>query len=445
MTPNGDYSKWTVELREGVLFHDGTPCDAAAVKGSIDAVRSGSITSAALQPIVNTVVLDSTTLRIDLSSPWIPFPAYLASQLGYICAPAMLKSANQGADRPIGTGPFRFVEWKPGIHLIVKKNKSYWQKAYPYLDGITFTPIADPGTRTEALESGTIDILHTQYPASVRNFLGKRPAYNVIEGNPPPGAEPDIDFIMLNCMQPPTSDIDVRRALAMATDKDQLQKTFGAGLTTVVDGPFQPGSAYYTPTAYPAYNPRAAKALIQSYEQRTGKQLAIQLGTISGPEYAGIESALAVQWAQLGIKVNPSQYDLSTFIFYAAEGGYQAFTFEQFSATDPDQNYIWWSTQTVAPVGKVSLNLARNSDRKIQAALEVGRSNPDQAARVEAYQTVAKQLAIDLPYLWISKTLWAAVTQPYIAGVESQTLPGGTAGIGFDNGSFLVHQIRRNA
>jgi len=432
-----------VKMRPGVMFHNKQPCDAAAVAKSIDAVRSGYITSEAIKPIDNVTVTDPLTLEIHMSQPWIPFAAYLASQLGYICAPEMLDSTGQGADNPIGTGPFIFRQWVPGDHLTVTKNPHYWQKGFPYLDEITFRPIPENGTRDTAMEAGTIQIMHTQAPQSVATFL-HRPGFTTIEGIEPPGSEPDIDFIMFNCDTPPTNNPDVRRALVLATNPVPLKETYGANITEIVNGPFQAGSAYYCDTAYPAYNPREARALVSKYEHDTGGPLTVSLDTITGSTYTEIISILQSQWGAVGINVDTGQIGFSTFLLEAVLGRFEAATFEQFSATDPDQNYVWWSTQTLGPDGGVSLNIARNNNPVIQAALETGRQSAVQEERVTAYQTVAKQLAIDLPYLWLAKTIWAAVTLPYVEGVATQTLPGGIPGIGFDDGSFLVHQIRLN-
>ncbi len=125
-------------------------------------------------------------------------------------------------------------------------------------------------------------------------------------------------------------------------------------------------------------------------------------------------------------------------------GSYQAVTFQQFSATNPDQNYVWWSTTTWGKTGSISLNLARNYDTAIETALQQGRRSADQATRVAAYQEVAKRLAEDLPYLWLGDTLWAGISAPEVAGLADQTLPDGSAGLGFSDGVFLLHPLRLN-
>jgi peptide/nickel transport system substrate-binding protein len=443
VTPNTDYTQWTVKLRKGVYFHDGTVCDAAAVKGSLDAIRESLITGSAVRPMTGTKLVDAGTVLIELDQPWVPFDSYLASQLGYVAAPAMLRDgSNQGGSKPIGTGPFVFHDWVPGDHLSATRNPHYWQKGYPYLDRITFRPVADPGSRSEALRGGGVQLIHTNYALSVKSFLGDA-NFRVIEDTLPAGAEPGVDFIMLNCAKPPTDDLTIRRALAMATDKQQLQQTFGAGITQLVSGPFQPGSVYYAPTPYPAFDPAGAKRLISAWTAQHGAPPAITLGSIPGPEYEDILAVVGHQWSQAGVKVTTNQVEQSEFLTDALFGNYQAVTFEQFFATDPDQNFVWWSAATAA-AGGISLNLARNSDPAIQSALETGRTSSDPSTRVAAYRQVADRLAVDLPYLWVSKALWAAISLPEVAGVTGQRLPDGSLGMGCVDGTFPVHALRLN-
>lgn len=443
VTPSSDYTSWTVKMRPGVHFHDGTVCDGAAIKASLDAVRAGLITGIALKPITGTRLVDAMTVLIELDEPWVPFDSYLASQLGYIAAPAMLRSANQGTNKPIGTGPFIFDEWRPNDHLTVKRNPHYWQKGYPYLDEIVFRPTSDPGTRTEALLSGAVQIIHTNYPASVKTFQGNS-RFSIVRGSPPANSEPDVDFIMLNCDKEPTNDIDLRRALVQAIDKHQLESTYGANITQLVSGPFQPGSSYYSATPYPSFDAAAAAAGVASYTARHGKAPQIEISTIPGPEYQEVLAIVQQQWTAAGVQVTTSQVETSAFISAAVFGAYQAVTFEQFSATDPDQNYPWWSTSTYGPAGSISLNLSRNYDKAIQSALETGRHNPDPEARAEAYKTVANRLAVDLPFIWLGETLWAAIGETQVVGLTDQVLPDGSKSIGFADGVCLVHQIRMN-
>lgn len=439
-TSNPDFTKWTFTLRPGVEFHSGEPLDAAAVVNSLEAVRTGIVTSQTMKPIESMKATGKLTLEIDVNVPWPAFPSYLSGQIGYICSPKMLASSQQGATKPIGTGPYLFGSWEPGNHLTTTRNPRYWQKGRPYLDTLTFKPLLDNTTRAQSLESGVIDVMHCQAPQTIKPFF-TNDKFQVILGKLPPRAEPDVDFIMLNLDNPLLADKTVRQALAMAINRDVLRESYGADLVETVSGPFTPGEVWYAPTGYPAYDTTSAKKLISTYTARTGQKPTIKLTTIEGPQYLEVASVIQQQWQAIGVTTTVGQVDFTEFVTNAVVGAYEACTFEQFGATDPDQNYIWWSTDTYGKIGAVSLNMARNQDSRIQAALDKGRSSTNLQERAEQYQAVSKYLAEDLPYLWLDKTYWTAVTASDVVGVTDQVLPGNVPGIGFNNGAFLVQSL----
>lgn len=441
VTPNADHTAFTIGLRPGVTFHSGAPCDASAVANSLEAIVHGYITGQSVKPITSIKTQGTDTVIVNVDEPWPAFPSYLAGQLGYICSPKMLASTNQGATTPDGTGPYSLVDWVPNSHLTAARNPNYWQKGYPYLDQITFKPIIDNQARESALKAGSVQAFHCQYPVTIKDFFGDK-SYQVILGKLPPRAEPDVDFIMLNVAKPPLDDLEVRQALAMAINKTDLLDTYGAKITVPVSGPFQPGSIWYTPTSYPSYNPTAAKRLIDKYKATHGNQPpTINLTTIVGPAYATVVEIVQANWQKIGVNCQVGQVEFAQFLTNTVIGDYQAATFEQFGATDPDQNYIWWSTDTYAPPGQVSLNIARNRDPVIQTALNKGRTSTVLSDRIAAYQDVARRLADDLPYLWTGKTFWALLAKEGTAGYTGQKLPDGATSIGFANGAFLVHQL----
>ena len=114
-------------------------------------------------------------VTINMKTPWAPFPYYLAqAQTGYIAAPSMLNSSDGGTSHPIGTGPFVFQDWVPNSHMTATRNPHYWRKGYPYLNSITFKPIIDPNARADALQTGEIDIMHTNSPSSLLQFRGNK-------------------------------------------------------------------------------------------------------------------------------------------------------------------------------------------------------------------------------------------------------------------------------
>ena len=110
VTPNADYSEWTITMRPNVVFHDGTSCDAAAIVGSLEHFLSGEYSFTA-KPIEHITATGPLTVSVKMNQPWVPFDAYLAGgiggQLAWTIAPAMIANKN-GTNHPIGTGPFVF-------------------------------------------------------------------------------------------------------------------------------------------------------------------------------------------------------------------------------------------------------------------------------------------------------------------------------------------------
>ncbi|HEY4028533.1 MAG TPA: ABC transporter substrate-binding protein, partial [Candidatus Dormibacteraeota bacterium] len=143
---SADYMQWTIKLRSGITFHDGSPLDATVVKANLDGVAQSPLTGPALFNLDKVTVVDPMTVMVTTKSPWVPFPIYLTGQLGHIAGLKQLADTS-GKASPIGTGPFVFKEWLPGDHFTATRNPSYWRQGLPYLDSITYKPIPDPQSR----------------------------------------------------------------------------------------------------------------------------------------------------------------------------------------------------------------------------------------------------------------------------------------------------------
>ena len=125
----------------------------------------------------------------------------------------------------------------------------------------------------------------------------------------------------------------------------------------------------------------------------------------------------------------------------ALAGKYQALGWRQFGAVDPDLNYIFWSTTTVSS-GSLSINMARNADPHDRegAARRPGRA-PTRSVREAAYKTVNKRLALDLPYLWTDRAVWAVIGDPTVQNFNNPTTPQGQPAFGMIGGSIWPTQI----
>ena len=138
------------------------------------------------------------SVTITMKNPWAPFPYYLAqAQTGYVAAPSMLNAADGGTANPVGTGPFVFQDWVPNSHMTAKRNPHYWRKGYPYLNSITYKPIINANSRADALETGEIDIMHTNDPDGILLFRGNK-KYAYYDNSGQVLGQPTVQCVMLN-------------------------------------------------------------------------------------------------------------------------------------------------------------------------------------------------------------------------------------------------------
>jgi ABC-type transport system substrate-binding protein len=444
VTPNADYTAWTITVRPNVVFHDGTACDGAALTANFQAQKASLLLGIILGPIVDSITQAGPLgVTVTMKSPWVSFPLYLAGGIGgqsaYMCAPSMLAAKNGGTTQPVGTGPFVFKQWVPNSHFTATANPHYWRPGLPHLDEITFKPIIDENARAEALRSGTIDIMVTDTPQIILQFRGNKD-YAYIDDSTHIVGEPDMGCILLNCGAAPFNDPTVRRAAAMAINRTQYVKEIDENVLPVSHGLFTPGSPYYSATAYPNYNPTEAKKLVKQVEKTTGKPVSFTFGSTNGPASVREQEYLQQALQDVGFVVKTNIVEQNDLVNDALAGTFEALEWRQFGAVDPDLNYIFWSNTTVLS-SSLAVNMARNLDPQLQAALELGRQSTDASARATAYQTVNKRLAIDLPYLWLDRSVWSVESTLKVQNWNNPTTPTGAPAFGMIAGSIWPTQI----
>jgi len=439
ITPNADSTVFTITLRPGIVFHDGTPLDANALHLNIEKQIASALGGPAYAGHIAAVsVTGPLAVTITMNTSWAPFPYYLAqAQFGYVAAPSMLNNPN-GTSHPIGTGPFVFSEWIPNSHMTATANPHYWRKGYPYLRSITYKPIIDANARVDALETGEVDIIHTNSPSSLLQFRDDN-KWSHYDNSGQVLGQPTVQSIMLNTAAEPFNNHTLRVAMAKCINRAQYAKAIDKGIDGPMNGLFLPGSPYYTTTAYPAYDPAGAAKLVQQVQQQTGKPVSFTLNSTSNSDVFRAAQFLQQAFQQAGMQVSINIVAQATIISDALAGSYQATYWRQFGAVDPDLNYVWWSTQTTAP--PLALNMARNSDPRIQAALLAGRTTSDKAARVKAYQQINQYLAEDIPYLWLVRDTWAVIANPKVQNFANPTTLQGSKAVAFDEGVLWPTQI----
>ena len=297
---------WEFKLRKGVKFHNGEPFTAQSVKATIDyaldpATKSHFAAAAYWGLVKEVQIVDDFTVRFVTKQPWpnLVDSAALTNSL-MMPAKALKELGPQKlAEKPIGTGPFRFVEWKRDERLVLERNPDYWQGPAD-ASRVTFRFIPEFSARMAALLSAEIDIMKDVPPHAVEAIekSGRATLRATVSSR--------INYLALVNLKPgPMQDLRVRRAMNHAVDVDELIKQVLKGRASRMCGPLAPANVDYAPAECYKYDPARAQALFKEAGVDPTK-LQLTLDTPSGryPLDKDVSLAIAAQLQRLGIKAN---------------------------------------------------------------------------------------------------------------------------------------------
>ncbi len=245
ISPDG--KQVTFHLQRGVKFHDGTDFTAEVVKWNIERIldpQTKSPQRSQLEAAVAAVnVVDPSTVTFELKKPFPALLAALAERPGFIVSPDAVKQAGPNfARRPVGTGPFRFVEWVQDSRVTLERFADYWDKGKPYLDGVVFRVVPDPTVRLTMVRTGEVNIA-TDVDAKDVPALQADPNLKVSE------MQPAARWTALQWQvdKPPFNNKTLRQAIALATDRNELKNVLLRGFGESARGPVIPGFWWFDP------------------------------------------------------------------------------------------------------------------------------------------------------------------------------------------------------
>lgn len=304
-TISDDGLSYTFQLREGVIFHDGTTFESSDVVFSLDRARAEDSTNAQkalFAGIEGVEALGDSSVRIDLAAPQGNFLFNLAWGDAVMVAPESIEDIK---NLPIGTGAFRFEQWRRGDQISLSRNADYWGEPAS-LEAATFKFISEPTAAYAAMLAGDIDAFYS-YPAPENLAQFERdPRFTVLSGN----TEGET-ILAMNNQQAPFDDIRVRKAVSHAIDRQAIIDGAMFGYGTPIGSHFAPHNPDYVDlTANAAFDPALARDLLAqagyaegfsttlklpppSYARRGGEIIAAQLREV------GIEAEISfLEWAQ---------------------------------------------------------------------------------------------------------------------------------------------------
>jgi len=447
VTSNADFTKWTIELRSGIKFSDGTDLTAQVVKNNIDAYRGKYPKRSPLLFIFvfgyvkDVKATGPLTVEVDMNKPWSTFPAHLYEygRLGMM-GQAQLDSGKNCFNDLIGTGPFTFKksDWVVGDHLTVHKNPNYWRKdqdgnALPYLDSITFKPVIEKSTLVNGIQTGALDMAVTDDNLAIKEFMDLNKSGKIQLKQTDQNSE--ISYTIFNAKKLPFSNIHARLAFAYAIDADAYNKARQAGLLQQASGPFAPGVlGYLADSGLPHYDPAKAKSEVAAYKADTGKDLSFSLG---GTNSSDTLKSLQFQKQYLeaaGMKVTLHQAEESQYINDVIAGSFDAAGWRNHPGFDPDTQYVWWHCDNAPPATQPSTFPAANvcnnlvnftgfNDEAINKALDDGHTTTDATARQKAYEDLNREFAKQLWEAWGYYVIWSVPYANKLHGVNVLKLP----------------------
>jgi len=444
LTPNEDFSVWTIKLRAGIVFHDGTPLTSEAIKVHFEGILADPLTSLVPKQIFGSAnpvtIVDDLTATVTMAGSVATFPAWLTAQFGMIASPTWIAAAKEDAalnQEPVGTGPFTIDSRQLNTQTKFVKNPDYWQEGLPHLDSVTFIIATDGQARNQNMQAGDLDMMHTTNPEHLNEY---------IEDD---GFDEYIDelneetFLMMNMTKPPFDDVRVRQALAYGLDRETVIELNDAGFGTIANGLFHPDNLFYTEVDnFPQYDPAMAQSLIDEYctdvpAECDGGKITFEYKTTPSPDNDLFFQTVQELWSPLAT-ISKIPVEQAAFITEAAVGNYEMVLYRQFGALDPDYDGAFIDQRSL---GAISINWPRLDNDEIQALLLQQREEGDFETRKEIWGEITTKINEITPYIWINHTMWGIVAKLEVNGVVGFELPTGQTSYGMNEGRHSLANI----
>ncbi|HAQ06597.1 MAG TPA: glutathione ABC transporter substrate-binding protein GsiB, partial [Bacillus bacterium] len=294
---NSAATEFTFKLKQGIQFHDGTPFNADAVKVNIDRLANpdNNLKRHSLFALVKeTQVVDENTVKVILKEPFGAMINTFAHPAAMMISPKALEThGKEVALNPVGTGPFKFGEWKQSDHLKVIKNDSYWKDGSPKVDSITFKPTPENGARVAMLQTGEADFIYPVPTEQAESINGKDGI--VVENNP----SIIVRYLSMNTTKKPFDDPKVRQAINYAVNKDAFLKVVMNGFGSKLDSIIAPNTQFYAKQEVYEFNIEKAKQLLKEAGYENGFETKVW-GNNNSSTQKGMEF-VQQQLAQIGV------------------------------------------------------------------------------------------------------------------------------------------------
>lgn len=427
-----DLQSCELKLRSGVTFHDGTSCDAAAIKFNIERMMNKEINTTnrpLWDPVAGADVVDATTLVIRTSKPFAQLPNTLAHGSGAIVSPAAIEKSGEAgfAQSPVGAGPYMVDAFSAGQELKLKVFDGYWGDK-PGATGVIFRFIAEPATRINAITTAAVDVIDS-VPVQLVSQLSGNADIDVVRK---PGLRP-IGLAM-NLTRPALADVKVRQALNFAVPVTTIAEKVFYGFAKAPDSPLAFDAIGYKSVGELKFDPEKAKALLaeagytagsDGILAKDGAKLTLSLFAPDGlfPGDVAVAEIVAASLKQVGVDVQINKiekgaywdhlrqdkanlgFDLAMFGFNPsnASGTYHLASLFKSNADDNAKPDVW--------------NMGRYRNAEVDELLKTADSAPAEADRLAALGKAQELIWADAPYLWLQINENVSAVRKSVSGV----------------------------
>ena len=430
-TVSPDGRVYTFTLRQGVTFHDGGAFTAADVKysweracdpetgsdtaetylGDIQGV--GEVISGAKKEISGVKVLDDFTIEVTLDEPKAYFPYKLAYVTSWIVD---RKTIEQIEDTPIGTGPFKLVEYDEGEVMILARNENYYRN-FVSLEYVVY--LVNQGYPVRLYEAGDIDLVAVNEDLVERAEDPLDPLY----GNVQTVTGLCTNYVVFDVSKPPFDDPLVREAFTKAVDKERYNDVTSEGKGVTAAGLFPPGlPGYNVDVQAIPFDPDAAREALEGSTYGGADALPEILLTIAGEggDLFPADAILLQMWEEvLGVSIAVEQIDFESYFDEIFAGNHGQLLTTGWCADYPDpENFA-----DLLFHSRSEQNLAGYNNPELDSLLEQARSMVDVEARLALYQEIEQIIIDDMPVVFLEHVRpYYMITKPYVQGLKSNPI-----------------------
>ena len=394
-----DKTTYLLKLRRDVVFQNGTGFTARDVKFTLDSIidpKTGSRKRASYKNVEAVDVIDNWTVKIKLKEPQASFLETL--KIGIVPQDYARSVGDEFANKPVGTGPFRLIEWQRGSKLRLERHDSYFRQR-PAIRIITCKIVPDTSTRLLELQKGSVDFVQNEIPPESVSAFRQDKRFSVLSA-----PSSTYKYIGFNMRHPILSKRKVRQAMAYAINRKTIVDNLLLGQATLSSGLLDPGNTFYEPdvTRY-EFDPQRARQILDEagypLDSKTGHRFAVSFKTSKDQRANQIAQIVQQQLDKVGIKIEIRSLEWATFYSDIIKGNFHIYSLSWVGISDPDFYFDVFNSQSFPPNGA---NRGHYSNAEIDRLTELGRVELDVSKRTETYSKIQKIIASDVPYI----SLW---------------------------------------